>query len=753
MILSNSEKIESSDLTIVFEDDYKFVTQEGELFLKKTDRFDEKRIANFEPGSFAEKLKNFRENFTELEEKCKTFISEWKARDAENFEEVKKSFDNFRESLLHEEAIGDYEPLLSGLEEALSDIKNRILTDEPVSNAAEADQEVEEIETEASEMAISGQPDSPGKEPDNQEESADAKASQDEPYEKSIAEAEGESDRETSPGKYYLELAEKAEQLIEMTDWPYVSMEFSNLEKLWAEGPETADEDISEYRTRLEDARRQFEQKKEAHFEEQRKIKADNLEIKNALLKDFQEIIDSKNWSATKDVSRIRNKWDQVKPLPSGTSEALQEKYDELNKEFEDHKVDRFVRKKQKEEENLVGKLVVLDKMDGILATLNEKVDDWKAAQNALDKLNKQWRKIGRVPVEKNQEIWVRYHDIQERFHQLRFKFDKKYRGQIESFLSKKKQLIKEAEALIDDEDIAAAARKVNKLHRRWKKVGNMPQKDENDLWDQFKAATDAFNDKKAENIDQLRIQEELHLEEKRKLILEAEKIKDSEEWEATHNQLQKLMKKWKDIGPVPKRKSGKIWKQFKEAMDHFYDRRRVHFKEIKEDRKENLEEKQEILNKLKALTEHENPIKAVEEAKPLQEEFKKAGYVPIKFKNKMWKEYRETCDILYDRFRAAKSAADVVGREKVSDFSADDIALIQKKQKEADRLSKELNKLRNEMIQMKESLSYFKPSGKSSSLLNEVHEKIERAENEIENKEIRLVELEKEIDQLKRDS
>lgn len=750
MILSDTEKKESSDSTLLFEDDYKFVTQEGELFLKKTDRFEEKRISTFDTDSFDKKLKDFRQNFAELVEKTDNFITEWKAKDAESFEDVKKSFDGFRESLLHEEAIGDYASLMVSLEQALAEIKNRLTADEPESGNAGAGETVEAEANEQAKAPVSAEiePDTADKEEERKEEPA--VTGQDDPE---APESRSQSERDISPEKYYSELAEKAEQLIEMTDWPYVTMEFSGLETLWSEGPDPTDADISEYRTRIDNARSEFDQKKEAHFEEQRKIKAVNLEKKNTLLGEFKEIVDSKNWTATKEVSRIRNKWDQIKPLPSGTAEPLQEKFDELNKEFEDHKVDRFVRKKQKEEENLVGKLVVLDKMDGFLATLDEKVDDWHAAQTALDKLTKQWRKIGRVPVEKNQEVWSRYHDIQERFHQLRFKFDKKYRSQIESFLSKKKQLIKEAESLIDDDDLAAAARKVNKLHRRWKKVGNLPQKDENELWDQFKAATDAFNDKKSENIDQLRVQEELHLEEKRKLIQEAENIKDSEEWESTHNQLQKLMKKWKEIGPVPKRKSGKIWKQFKSAMDHFYDRRREHFKEVKEDRKENLEEKQEILDKLKALTQHENPIKAVEEAKPLQEEFKKAGYVPVKFKNKMWKEYRETCDVIYDRFRAAKSAADVVGKENVSDFSADDIAQIQKKQKEAGRLRKELNKLHNEMIQMKESLSYFKPSGKSSSLLNEVHEKIERAENEIENKENRLGELEKEIDQLKRDS
>lgn len=69
--------------------------------------------------------------------------------------------------------------------------------------------------------------------------------------------------------------------------------------------------------------------------------------------------------------------------------------------------------------------------------------------------------------------------------------------------------MIAEAEALIDDDSIADAARRVNKLHKAWKKTGNLPQKEENELWDKFKAATDAFNERKAENLDQLREEEQ----------------------------------------------------------------------------------------------------------------------------------------------------------------------------------------------------------------------------------------------------
>ncbi len=558
-----------------------------------------------------------------------------------------------------------------------------------------------------------------------------------------------ENEGQDDTGQFYSELAEKAEKLKDMTDWPYVSLEFDNIMHELENGPDAGELDITPFLKRIEKAKAGFEERKKNHFEEQKKIREENLEKKKELLNKFQEIVDNKKWGAEKEVKKITNQWEQLKPVPKSEAEKLETSFQKLAAVFKEHKVDRLVQKKQKEQDNLVGKLVVLEKMQKYIESLSDKTA-WKEAEKEFEDLARQWRKIGRVPIEKNQELWDQYHKVQDEFHSMRFKHDAKYRKQIEKFLSKKKGLIAEAEALIDYDDLAEAARRVNKLHRKWKKTGNLPQKEENELWDRFKAATDAFNEKKSENVDVLREQENENFEKKLQLIEEAEAQKDADNFEETHQFYQNLMKKWKEIGPVPKRKSGKIWKKFKGAMDHFYDRRRDHFKDVKEKRKDNLDEKNEILEKLKALKTHEDPIQAVEEAKPLQEEFKKAGYVPIKYKNKMWKEYRETCDVIYDRFRAVKSAASIVGRDNVNEFSTEDLAQIQKLQKKAENLKHEISSLNKDLIQMQESLSYFKPQ-KGSTLLDEVKEKIEKNEQKVSAKEAELDDIEIEIDKMKK--
>lgn len=764
--MSEEKQTTESETSPLFENDYVYVTSEGDVILKETTLSGERTIANTNPESVEEQIEALENAFEDVKAKADRFFEELGDKSAVNAEEVRKSFEDLKNEIVASDAVGDFKALVKDSEERLNSLLEEKAADdaeakEPEAKEPEAEEVAADDEDKAeAEEAVQAEEHKPVKEKSETEPAAaeenggeEAKIVEDQSVEEKAVADEAVEEEAGLPEteSYYKDLAEKAEQLTDVSDWAYVSMEFDNIDTKWEEGPDPEEVDISGYRQKIDELREQFEQKKQAHYEEKKRQREENLRKKKEILSALEKIVEDKQWTATREVGRLKGQWDRIKSVPAESEEELEKKFKKLLSTFDDHKVDRLVKKKQKEEDNLTGKLVILEKMESFVKSLDES-SDWQEMEKEFERLAKQFRKIGRVPVEKNQDVWNQYHQLQDTFHSMRFKHDKKYRETIEKYLTRKRKLIDEAEALIDSDDLADAARKVNKLHRRWKKAGNLPQKDENDLWDRFKAATDAFNEKKSENIDLLREQEQKNLEEKHKLIEKAEALKDSEEWEQTHKELQRLMDQWKQIGPVPKRSSGKAWKKFKGAMDHFYDRRRDHFKEVKEERKDNLKEKEQVLDKLRELRDHEDPIEAVNLAKPLQDEFKKAGYVPIKHKNRMWKEYREICDVIYDRFRAAKAAVDVVGRENVENFSTDDIADIRKLNSKVSALRKEIKKMEQELIQQKESLSYFKPSGGSNPLLDEVKKKVEKAEDNIAEKEEKLAELEKKIDLIKKE-
>lgn len=668
----------------------------------------------------------------------------------ENLEQNK--IDSEEQEKTKEEAKDTPEDVISEEAEAES-----VKEEEPKAEEEESkpDQESSENaeETQETEATPEGEEESEEAPSEDDVEKAEEK---DEPESSEATSEEAESEDaedELDAESFYADIVERAKELVVQTDWAFVTTELSNLAQKVTEGPETASEKGKKLIGEFEELRDNFEQKKNEYYEEQNRKKEENLAKKKDLLKSLSEIINEEKWSATKEVGKIKGQWESIKLLPKSEVEALEKRFKELMDEFEDHKVDRLVKKLQQEEENLELKLLLLDKMDGLVKKLEQESPDFEELEDEFNKLISQWRKVGRVPSEKNQSLWDRFNAVQDTFNETRFKFDEKYRQVIEKALEKKKKLIKEAEALVDQENIAKAARKVNKLHKAWKKAGNLPQKDENEMWDLFKAATDKFNEIKSENIDVLREQEEKNLEKKYELIEKANEEKDTDNFDRGHQVMQNLMNEWKKIGPVPRKKSSKIWKQFKGAMDEFYDRRREAFKGERKDQKENLAKKEEILEKLNELGKHDDPALAVQEAKELQEEFKSIGYVPIKMKNKIWKQYREACDVIYDRYRALGSDLGLEKKLANQGIDPDTRKDIIKYQKERDKLKKEVSSIESDVIQWEEAKTYFKPTNRGNKLLDELQEKIDKADKSIEEKQDRIIELKKEIDQLKRSS
>ncbi|PAU95133.1 hypothetical protein CK503_02735 [Aliifodinibius salipaludis] len=753
-----------------YEDEYVILTQNNELFLKGDEQVDRKKLCEVSPDDLEDKISELKDAFSKLQAR----IEETLAGDV-TLEDLTALEDEIENS----EAIGDYNTLKKQVEEKKSDLT------EKETDAASAEEEKGEEANEAAEEEADDE-ESPApevsetktEEVEAQEETEDeevAEAADEETEvevepqqdEEDTAEEEAEEEQEVvdeddaveessdeeSPLDYYKEIVSKAQELAKQNDWSYVSVELDNLSHRWAEGPDTGDEQVKKLYKKFNDIVDDFEERKEQHYAELEKKKQENLETKKELLEEFEGIVSNETWTATRRVSQMKGQWNSTGPLPNGKGEELDERFEELLDTFNDHKVDRLVQKRQKEEDNLMLKLTVLEKMENVAESMTHETENWDEIEERFEDLTKQWKKIGRVPKEKSNKVWDRYKSAQDEYYDRKYKYDPDHQSKVDKFTHKKEKIIEEAEALLEEEDLATAARKINKLHRRWKKVGNLPQRAEDKLWSRFKSATDAFNERKANNQDKISEQEEEHYQQKLELIDKANEVKHTDDFEKGHSQMQSFMDRWKKIGPVPRDKSEKIWKKFKGAMDEFYDRRREHFKEVKEERKENLEKKKEILEKLRELGKHDDPIEAVDIAKGLQEEFKNVGYVPIKHKNKMWKEYREACDVIYDRMRAAKSGDKFDQELAKADLDPEDRSKIQKLRKEYSQVKKEAKQLEKEVLQYKEKKTYFKPSNGGNSLLDEVENRIEEVEEKLESKQEKMESITQKMDQIREQS
>jgi hypothetical protein len=722
----------------VYEDEHVILTQDNELYLKKDWQGDQKKICDVSEEEAEQKIADLKAKFADLQAKAKEVLID---------EVSMESLQELEEELKNSEAIGDYSELKKQVEE-----KKNAIEESPKDNG-DSDTDVE-LKEEKSE----NQEDTTGEEEQENDREVVETEEGDEPQAEEVtgdsSEAESEdTEAEESPIAFYEDILEKAQDLAKQSDWSYVSMELNNLSHQWSEGPNTDGDEVKELYEKFNKTVEDFEDRKEQHYKDLKKQRQENLETKKKLLEEFEGIISNETWTATRRVNQMKSQWHNTGSLPADKGDALDDRFEELLDVFNDHKVDRLVQQRQKEEENPMVKLTVLEKMEKVTKSIDHETTNWKEIDEKFDDLTKQWKKIGRVPKEKSNEVWGRYKSAQDEYYDQKYKYDKNHQSKVDKFYHKKEKICEEAEALLEEEDIASAARQINKLHRRWKKVGNLPQRDEDKLWSRFKAATDAFNERKSENQDKIHEQEEKHYQQKLELIDKANAVKDTDDFEKGHSQMQSFMDHWKKIGPVPRNKSNKIWKQFKGAMDEFYDRRRNHFKEVKEERKDNLKEKQEILDKLRELGKHEDPIEAVDIAKDLQEKFKNAGYVPIKYKNKMWKQYREACDVIYDRMRAAKSGDKFDQELAKADLDPKDRNKIQKLRKQYNKVKKEAKKLEKEVLQYKEKKTYFKPSSGGNSLLDEVENKIEKVEQKLEKKQQKMDSLTDEMEEIREES
>ena len=130
-----------------------------------------------------------------------------------------------------------------------------------------------------------------------------------------------------------------------------------------SEGPEPDSEDAKQAIAAFQLLRDEFEGRKKMHFEELNQKRADNLERKKKILKQLSDLVEAQNWTATKEIRTIQQQWEQIKLLPVSEVDALNKRFDTLIEEFENHKVDRLVKKLQKEEENLTLKLLLLEKI------------------------------------------------------------------------------------------------------------------------------------------------------------------------------------------------------------------------------------------------------------------------------------------------------------------------------------------------------------------------------------------------------
>lgn len=235
--------------------------------------------------------------------------------------------------------------------------------------------------------------------------------------------------------------------------------------------------------------------------------------------------------------------------------------------------------------------------------------------------------------------------------------------------LQVQEELCREMEALKDEADLDAAARKMRELQARWKPVALAPRAQGEAMWRRFKTAQDAVFQRVAPHVAAQAEERAANLAKKRALCERAEALADSTDWVRTAIEIQALQAEWKTVGPVVRGQEKATWERFRAACDRFFTRRQQDLKQRKEAWAANLAKKEELCATAEALADSTDWDAAAAQIRQIQAEWKTVGPVRRSKSEAIWQRFRTACDRFFDRYKhrdQVELAAKAAPRESI---------------------------------------------------------------------------------------
>ena len=477
-----------------------------------------------------------------------------------------------------------------------------------------------------------------------------------------------------------------------------------------------------------------IKEKRSALTAELEKQKEMNLQVKLSIIEELKELVESPD-DANKSYTEfkiLQQQWNEVKLVPQAKVNELWKNYQlyvekfydllKLNNEFREYDFKK----------NLEIKTHLCEAAEKLADEA-----DVVSAFHQLQKLHQEFRDTGPVAKELRDEIWARFKAASttvNRRHQQHFEALK----EVEQHNLDQKTVICEIIEAIDYKELTNFAswesktQEVIALQNKWKTIGFAPQKMNVKIFERFRKACDEFFRKKGEFFKSLKEGMNENLEKKRALCEKAEALKDSTDWKATADELTKLQKEWKTIGPVAKKYSDAVWKRFISACDYFFEQKNKATSSQRSVEQENLEQKKAIIEKLNAIDDQMDTEEATQLVRDLMKEWNGIGHVPFKEKDRIYKQYHSQVDKLFERFNISAS------NKKLSNFKST-ISSIQEGSpqalyREREKLVRAFDNMKNELQTYENNLGFLTTSSKKgNSLLTEINRKVEKLKADIE--------------------
>ncbi|MEO8236073.1 MAG: DUF349 domain-containing protein [Flavobacterium sp.] len=476
-----------------------------------------------------------------------------------------------------------------------------------------------------------------------------------------------------------------------------------------------------------------FRSKKNTHFKSLESDLKSNLQTRLALIEELKSLINpGENIKDNlKQFNDLRERWKTAGAIPK-------DKYNHVWNNFHFH-VENFYDYLHLDREardidfkhNLEAKLKIIARAQELV---NE-ADVMKAFRE-LQSLHKIWKEdIGPVSRENREEIWAAFSELTKQMHDKRELIFEQQRGSEVENLAKKKEIIAAIEA-ITTEKIAihsgwqTQVEKIEALRANFFSAGKVPTEVNEQTWSDFKTAVRNFNVHKNSFYKDIKKDQNTNLDKKNALVARAKELQESTDFNVSTPIMKKIQEEWKQIGHVPKKYSDSVWKEFKEACNHYFNRLHTEKNENEEVEVAAFEKKKEYLESLKSFElvgDHKTDLDAI---KSHIEAWKAIGKVPFARRHIEGK-FNKILDVLFEKLSLSKKDTDMMRFSNRMD-SLSESNDTRKIDNEKIFLIRKVEEVQNEIFQLENNIQFFAKAKKDNPMVLEVMKNIEHHKEEL---------------------
>ncbi|MBQ0128478.1 MAG: DUF349 domain-containing protein [bacterium] len=298
-----------------------------------------------------------------------------------------------------------------------------------------------------------------------------------------------------------------------------------------------------------------------------------NLDLKVDLCEKAEELLNEKSLTkAFQELQKLHEQWKEIGPVPQEKKDEIWERFKAATDKINQIRRDHFAKIAEEQNGNFQTKTALCEKAEEIVNGEYNSINAWQKKSTELTELFQVWKTVGPAAKKENEEVWTRFKSAMDSFFAQKKEYFSTLKDQQTENLERKTQICIEAEGLMESTEWKKASEQLKKLQEEWKTIGPVPKRHADKIWKRFRAACDAFFNRKSEHFSGLRGEEDANLEAKKALLEEVKAFELGTNRNENMEALKGFQRRWLEIGHVPMKVKDAINKEFRGLIDGFFD-------------------------------------------------------------------------------------------------------------------------------------------------------------------------------------